>query len=99
MNIVIIGMHRSGTSMIAGVLAELGYHVGYEDELIGKGEENPMGFFERKDFRNINDKILHENGFDWFKIADFSISNLSEESKDQYRKSFKEIIDKVKEKY
>ena len=92
MNIIILGTHRSGTSMVAGILEHLGYHVGYDEELIGKGEENPKGFFERKDFRDINDEILHKNGFDWFKVADFSIDSLSEDSRKKYQSSAEKII-------
>ena len=95
MNIIILGMHRSGTSKVAGILEHLGYHVGNEDELMVKGNENPKGFFERKDFREINDKILHENGFDWHRVADFSIEALSEDSKEKYQRSAENIISKL----
>ena len=33
-NIVVLGMHRSGTSMVAGALASAGIYVGREEELL-----------------------------------------------------------------
>ena len=45
MNIVILGMHRSGTSLITGILNKAGFFIGYQDELIGSNAENPLGGF------------------------------------------------------
>lgn len=43
---VVLGMHRSGTSMLAGLLVQgCGYHVG--GPLIGTSFDNEKGFFER----------------------------------------------------
>jgi hypothetical protein len=62
--VVILGMHRSGTSMVGGVLARLGVNMGEqfrEDRL----SSNPLGFYEDADFLNLNIKILREAGGSW----------------------------------
>ncbi len=69
--IVILGMHRSGTSALAGALHAMGAFVGEPDAMTGKNWENPLGFFERRDTRVICDAILHGNHADWWKVANF----------------------------
>ncbi len=92
MNIIIFGMHRSGTSMVTGLLEQLGFFVGHKYDLLQRGNENPKGFFERRDFRIINDELLSENNFDWYKVADFSIEALNKKSRKRYQSSATEIF-------
>ena len=65
-NIVILGMHRSGTSMVARALATAGLYVGEQGELLSDQEDNPNGFWERKDVVSLNDEMLHNCGYSWF---------------------------------
>ena len=57
-NVVILGMHRSGTSMVAGALATAGLYAGEPDELLADQSDNPHGFWERRDVVSLNDAIL-----------------------------------------
>jgi GT2 family glycosyltransferase/glycosyltransferase involved in cell wall biosynthesis len=75
--LVVLGMHRSGTSAVTGALSAMGAYVGDEDSLTGKNWENPAGFFERKDLRAICDSILHASGADWWKVANFDPHRVS----------------------
>lgn len=61
--VIVLGMHRSGTSMIAGVLSKLGVDMG--KELLGKSWANPLGHFEDKDFLQLNKRILEAAGGSW----------------------------------
>ncbi len=65
-NLVVLGMHRSGTSMIAGLLARCGWYVGEDDELMEAAADNPRGFYERQDVVAINQSLLQDQGRDWF---------------------------------
>ncbi len=65
-NIVVIGMHRSGTSMVAGALARAGLFAGSDDELLVDQEDNPNGFWERTDVVELDDAILAASGGAWF---------------------------------
>lgn len=58
--LVIAGMHRSGTSLVASILADTGLHLG--DHLLGPGEGNPAGHFEDLDFLALHQRILAANG-------------------------------------
>lgn len=57
-------MHRSGTSMMSGLMVMgLGYRTG--GPLIGGASDNPKGFFERTDVVNQNDAIMLDQKIGW----------------------------------
>jgi len=61
--IIILGMHRSGTSMLSGMLDRLGIAMG-EDQP-GRQVSNPMGHFEDGDLLSLNELILSQAGGSW----------------------------------
>jgi hypothetical protein len=65
MGAVVLGMHRSGTSAVAGFLANAGFFAGDEADLLPAAEDNPKGFFERADVNALNDHLLDELGGAW----------------------------------
>jgi hypothetical protein len=61
---MVIGMHRSGTSMLSGLMATgMGYKVG--GPLIGGSFDNVKGFFERIDVVYQNDEFMKKQGVWW----------------------------------
>jgi len=58
--VVIAGMHRSGTSLVASVLREAGAHMG--DRLVGPDRGNPRGHFEDADFVEFHQRALFARG-------------------------------------
>jgi hypothetical protein len=54
--VVILGMHRSGTSALAGVLQRLG--VDFGNDLVGATPANPKGHFELTAAVRMNDHLL-----------------------------------------
>ena len=54
--IVVAGMHRSGTSLVASVLSMLGVSLG--STLLGADRNNPKGYFEDTDFLRLNREML-----------------------------------------
>ena len=61
LNIIVPGMHRSGTSAMAGVLNTLGGYSGKDEELLPSNRFNRKGYFERFDVIALNETILCEN--------------------------------------
>jgi len=61
--ICVLGMHRSGTSALMGVLHYLGLYLG--SNLLNPAQENPKGFFENRDITLLNDKILNALHSSW----------------------------------
>lgn len=60
---IVLGCHRSATSLAAKGLALAGVHMG--DRLLGVHSSNPYGHWEDVDFINLNDRILKEAGGSW----------------------------------
>ena len=64
MIVIVVGMHRSGTSAVAGILHLHGISMGSEKTFRPKPlPQNPMGFYENFDFRKLSDKILYREGY------------------------------------
>lgn len=61
--LLIVGMHRSGTSCLAGALERCGLFLG---DVRRTGVHNKKGYFEIKVLQQIHDKILELNGASWF---------------------------------
>ena len=92
MQIVVLGMHRSGTSVVARLLNLMGAYFGTENTSTGASEENEKGFWERIDVRSLNDSILHNANCDWDRIADFNTESIPPVFLDAYQRSATEII-------
>ncbi len=69
MQIVVLGMHRSGTSMVARLINMMGAYFGPEGSGLQLSEENPKGFWERNDIMTINEKVLDALDSSWFGIG------------------------------
>ncbi len=63
--ICIIGMHRSGTSLVARALQRCGLELGPADRLLTANESNPLGYFENEGFVALNDRLLAHLGGSW----------------------------------
>ena len=58
--LVITGMHRSGTSMLASAMQAAGVAIG--DELLGPSRSNRKGHFEDRDFLDLHEAIFADHG-------------------------------------
>jgi hypothetical protein len=63
--IVVIGMHRSGTSALGGALTKLGVYFGESADLFGPDAWNQAGYFEYKKLVTLNDELLATVGAAW----------------------------------
>ena len=65
MIVIVLGMHRSGTSTLSGILHMNKVTMGtYQNFWPRPLNQNPKGFYENYDFRNINDQMLKFSGYD-----------------------------------
>lgn len=60
---VVLGMHRSATSLVAQGLHRCDIFMG--EKLLGPHESNPYGHWEDVSFIGVNDKILQTAGGAW----------------------------------
>jgi hypothetical protein len=63
--VAIVGMHRSGTSMVANLLQQAGLNLGDAADLMPPAAENPEGFYEHLQFVKLNDEVLNVAGAAW----------------------------------
>ena len=61
--VVVLGMHRSGTSSTAGTLVRLGGAA--PRHLVPPSAENERGFWESRVIVDLNDDVLAASGSDW----------------------------------
>lgn len=61
--IVVIGMHRSGTSAVARGLAALGVDLG--NDFLDAQPENPTGYWEDRGIVELNERVLRRLGLNW----------------------------------
>jgi hypothetical protein len=60
--VLIVGMHRSGTSAVGAALEAAGLSVGPTSGLVPTNLENPAGFYELQAIADLNDEILAHLG-------------------------------------
>jgi len=64
--VVILGMHRSGTSLITRLVSLLGLALCRREDLLGGGSVNPRGHWESRSLLRFNDRLLGELGRTWY---------------------------------
>ncbi|WP_312124234.1 rhamnan synthesis F family protein [Pseudomonas sp.] len=74
--IVVLGMHRSGTSTITRSLQALGVSLG--DKLHPAGFDNPKGFWEDEDVIQLNELLLRDIGSAYDRLGLTSSAFMSE---------------------
>ncbi len=71
MGVLVLGMHRSGTSALAGALEAMGFAVGPDDDVMPADVGNPEGYFELLSIVRANDDLLARFGGRWDSPPDF----------------------------
>ncbi len=92
MQILVLGMHRSGTSMVTRLINMMGAYFGTEEASTGANEENPKGFWERKDIRRLNDDLLFSVGADWYRILKFNCERVPEEARSRFLEQSRRVV-------
>lgn len=68
MIVIILGMHRSGTSMLSSIVHTLGINMGPENDLKRNNPDSqPHGYWEDQSFVAINRDVIHAAGGHWYK--------------------------------
>jgi GT2 family glycosyltransferase len=63
--VLVVGMHRSGTSAVAGALGRLGLGLPHAEDLLGVQHGNPTGHFESRALIALGDELLERLGASW----------------------------------
>lgn len=90
--IIVLGMHRSGTSALTGTLEKIGIML--PQDLLPAYEDNPKGFFEGQKVIELNERLLAANGSNYddtrfnTKISEESIAQHLGETKSFLQEEF-----------
>ncbi len=95
MQLILLGMHRSGTSALARILNLMGCYFGSEDVSAGVGYDNPKGFWERLDVVELNNLILNAAGGSWWDMEKFDSGSIKGEELDDIDRQIGNIILKL----
>lgn len=60
--VLVLGMHRSGTSVVTGIMERLGFHGGPRDSMIAPDANNSDGYWEQGPLVAWHDELLAELG-------------------------------------
>jgi len=71
--VLVVGMHRSGTSAVARGMAALGVYLG--DEFLDAQPENPTGYWEDKGIVEIDERLLKALNLRWDDVAPIAPSD------------------------
>lgn len=66
--ILVLGMHRSATSLTTEILSSYGLFIGETEDLCKPNQSNQRGFFENKYAVRLNNRILYEHRMHWAEV-------------------------------
>jgi hypothetical protein len=97
MQVIILGAHRSGTSVTAGLIRMMGFAAGQDEdlELLSPTRENPKGYWERKDVVRLNDDILHATRSDWSSVIGLDADAIDDRQREEIGKEIGTMVDQL----
>ncbi|MCU1245024.1 MAG: putative glycosyltransferase [Acidobacteria bacterium] len=91
--VVVLGMHRSGTSVVTELLTTLGMYVGTPGELTPADMFNPTGYWEYREAVKIDTEIMEALSASWTdNIAGADVSRLSVEQYAAFLARAREVV-------
>ena len=88
--ILILGMHRSGTSALTGTLNLMGIPLG--SELMPAYADNPKGFFENEKIWRLNQKLLESCNSTWEDPFLYGVDWYHDKNLDEFGKTITRLI-------
>lgn len=90
--VIVLGPHRSGTSLCAAAITSLGGELGFSS--IYKNDENKKGFFEHPEIVSLNDRLLTHLGGSWDNPSFFGKEYLGDEQLYGFKEEALTIIER-----
>jgi GT2 family glycosyltransferase len=92
MQIIVLGMHRSGTSAVARVLNMMGAYLAPEHQIMPPSPDNPKGYWERLDVMQLNDRILQAGNSDWQNVLYFDSTQIHKYQKKVFYREIHKLV-------
>jgi hypothetical protein len=91
--VCILGMHRSGTSLVSRMLNVLGLELGPQEHLMRPSSANPSGHWENLPIAELNEEILLRLGGSWAKPPELVPGWEDKPELDDLRQQARELIE------
>ena len=88
--IVVLGPHRSGTSVVSRSLLTAGLDLG--QHVLAANSDNPKGFFENSAIIEFNDRLLKHLGLCWDYLGNVDITQLPQFDPEPWQTEAREIL-------
>ena len=96
--LLVLGMHRSGTSLVARLFNVMGAYLGESAELLpAHARDNPTGYWERTELVIAHDEFLESAGFAWDHVAYFDPAHLPQASDAALRRTVHDVVRRLSE--
>lgn len=90
--VLILGMHRSGTSALTELLQRMGLWAGEEEDFPLADDHNQTGYWEHRGVWSVDEAILQALGASWCEVAALDLSRLEEGVRARLRERAREIV-------
>jgi len=92
MQFIVLGMHRSGTSVVAGLLNLMGAYFAPDEVALPPDMTNPKGYWERKDVIIANKKLMESMGATWHQISQWDMQQVTEQQRQGFQQQVEPIM-------
>ncbi|ABG41726.1 glycosyl transferase, group 1 [Paraglaciecola sp. T6c] len=89
--VVVLGMHRSGTSALAKTICDMGFELP-SDSMPAHHVDNPNGYFEAKELVQIHNRFLDSVGLKWNAIEPMPLHVFDGESAKQAKAELSALL-------
>lgn len=90
--VVVLGMHRSGTSALTALLQMMGLWAGEEGDFPLADDHNEAGYWEHRGVWSVDEAILQALGASWSEVADLDLSRLDAAVRDRLGERAREVV-------
>lgn len=90
---LVLGMHRSGTSALARVLNLMGAYVGESEDLMPPhAQDNPTGYWERRELVIAHDDFFETAGHAWDRVSGFDLKALDADLQRKLARRVRQVV-------
>lgn len=95
--VLVLGMHRSATSLTTELLSSYGLYLGEKEELCKPNQNNQRGYFENRSAVWLNNKILYEHGMHWASLNEDIINKIETRYTSEINAILQQMIGKARD--
>lgn len=92
MQIMVLGMHRAGTSAVTRLINLMGAYLGPEEQFLPATPDNPKGYWERIDVLQLHEWILEKLNADWYLVSTVNPYQIDPELRETFTQRARQIL-------